>query len=159
MSAPQSYNYSKFVGWGATVAEDINYHSLFNPDRLRIYQTKITELLQGLRKDGRPILVPIETIVNVLTNCYNANKPATGDMFSQFIQEGSQRNDIRTLVDQMINIIVGQIKTEHLVLEQNSKLTIWNTVRGDFNPVGIRSHPPIKVRHRKGESMQFNMHY
>jgi hypothetical protein len=43
--------------------------------------------------------------------------------------------------------------------DNNSKLTIWTTVLGDFNEHGLQSHPKIKLREKRPAPLQFNMNY
>ena len=155
-----SHHYNKAVGWEGTIQHDANYQYLWSPERLTTIQRKITELLQGVEPSGRPILVPVETIGNVLYQCYNTNRPATGDIFSKYIiTPDQQRNDATQIINRTINIIVTQIRNEYEMNCTNKNLTVWNTVLGDFNKEGLRAHPPIKIRKRRSERMQFHMNY
>jgi len=43
--------------------------------------------------------------------------------------------------------------------ENNKKLSIWNSVYGEFNEKGLRAHPPIKIRKKRPQRMMFNMNY
>lgn len=157
---PESHIYnpgwSKYVGW--EVSQNPNLQFLFDKDRMLTYQRKITELLQGVREDGRPILVPLDTIGNVLFQCYQTNQTTTASIYSKYIQP-QQRNDITMIVDRAINIIVTQIRNEYEMAENNRKLTIWDSVLGDFNKHGLRAHPPIKIRKGGPERFQFHMRY
>ena len=45
------------------------------------------------------------------------------------------------------------------MIEANKKLTIWNTVYGDFNKEGLRGHSQIKIREKHPQYMAFNMNY
>ena len=152
--------FKKYVGWENT-AQNPNFKFLWAPDRLLTYQQKITQLLEGVSPDGRSIVVPLETIGSVLFQCYESNTPQVGDIYSRYIQDGieSERNDVRDIVDRMINIIVSQIRNEYATIENNKKLTVWNTLYGDFNKAGLRSHGPIKIRKKRSERMQFHMNY
>ena len=51
------------------------------------------------------------------------------------------------------------LKTQFEVEANNKKLTIWNSLYGDFNDQGLRAHPPIKIRKKHGQYMAFNMKY
>jgi hypothetical protein len=152
-------SYMKHVGWTGTVDDRMNYNSLWAPARLQLIQQKITQLLQGVRSDGRNIIVPIDVIGNVLSQVYETNSPQVGSIYSRYIQENPGRNDVRDIVDRSINIIVSQIKNEILNEQNNKRLTIWNTVLGDFNSQGLRAHAPIKIRKKRPATMQFNMNY
>ncbi len=153
--------YSKFAGWGQTIQDRPDYQSLWTPERLLLIQAKITQLLDGVDETGRQIQVPIDTIASVLSNVYESNRPEVGSIYSRYIQmePESNRNDIREIIDRTINIIVSQVKNELLTIEQNKKLTIWNTLYGDFNKEGLRQHTPIKIRNKHPQLMAFQMNY
>jgi len=155
------YNSQKNVGWNQTIQTRPDYQQMRDISTLEGIQKKISELLMGLDKSGRPIVVPIETISNVMTNVFNNNRPKVGDIHSRYIQESVEqnRNDVRDIVDQTIEIIVTQIRNEYEIAENNSKLTIWNTLYGTSNTQGLRQHAPIKLREKKYMPMRFNMNY
>lgn len=164
MSTSSSSSYStnassQYVGWDVSV--NPSFETLFNKENIREYQQRITALLQGVEPTGRPILVPTDTIVNVLYQCYKTNRPQVGDIYSRYIQAEYvfTRDDLTNIVNRAINIIVSQIKNEYAMIACNKKLTIWTTVLGDFNKEGLRSHDIIKIRRKRPEPMQFNMNY
>ena len=45
------------------------------------------------------------------------------------------------------------------MIEENHKLSVWNTIYGEFNEKGLRAHPPIKIRKKHPQYMAFNMNY
>lgn len=152
--------FMQHVGYEQTIQDRPNYNMMWSPERLAIIQQKITQLLEGVSEDGRPIIVTLPVIGNVLSSCYQSNTPSVGSIYSRFIQPDAEpRNDVAMITDRTINIIVSQIKNEYLTIQNNKKLTIWNTVRGDFNPVGLRSHAPIKIQKRRHLSMNTAMNY
>ena len=143
-----------YIGWQS----NDNYNFLFNPSRLLIYQQKITELLEGVTT--RPIIVPIDTIVSVLETCYRSHRPTTGDIYSRYIVgQASDEDDVTKIVNRTINIIVSQIRNEFEMASNNKKLTIWNTLYGDFNKVGLRAHAPLKTRKGGPQRGQIHMRY
>lgn len=144
-------NALRHVGWDSNIEEQANYQVLWDQQRLINVQNKITELLQGVADNNRPILVPIETIAHVLNQVYSSRRPMVGSIFSRYIQETPEndRNDVREMYDRTINIIVSQIRNEYEMIANNRKLTVWNALYGDFNTQGLRAHAPIKLRHRR----------
>ena len=153
--------YYKYIGWGETINDRQNYHELWSPNQLQIISDKITQLLQGVHPENRSIIVPYNTIGNVMSQVYETNRPKVGDIYSRY-QQGQtelQRNDVRDIIDRTIEIIVSQIRNEYQMIEQNNKLTVWNSLYGDFNPNGLRAHPPIKLRKRGPNRFQFHMNY
>lgn len=150
----------RHVGFEGSSFNRDNYSYLWSEEHLKVIQQKIAQLLQGVDKENRPIMVTLEVIGNVLSQTYSSNRPRVADIYSRYIQpEYPQRNDIAQIVSRTIEIIVSQIRNEYQMIEQNKKLSIWNTVRGDFNSAGLRSHPPIKLRKKRTQQMMFNMNY
>ncbi len=159
---PMNYNqldngYSQYVGWGQTIQDRGDYATLWEPNRLVQMQQKITELLAGVDEQNRPIVVPVNTIANVLSQVFGANRPEVGSIYSRYIQmePESTRNDVRDIVDRTINIVVSQVKNEMLMIQQNKRLSIWSTLYGDFNKDQLRAHPPIKIRNKHPQYMAF----
>ena len=133
------------------------YYSQNNIDKI---SKKITELLQGVDKQNRRIIIPNKTITNVMSDVYENFKPATGDIYSRYTIPGSgNSNYLQTMIDQVINIITTDVKVNLGMDECNSKLSIWTTILGDFNEHGLRRHAPIKLRERRPMPMAFNMNY
>jgi hypothetical protein len=161
-STSSSYDkgWLRYAGWNQT-SENPNYRVLFSEENMLAYQKEITRLLTGVGPNNRPIIVPLDTIGNVLYQCYETNTPRVGDIYSRYIQSENslQRNDIETIQKRAINIIVTQIRNEYGMAENNQKLTIWSTLYGDFNDQGLRSHPPIKLRNKHPQYMQFHLKY
>jgi hypothetical protein len=153
--------FKQHVGWSETIKDHPNYCELWGSKKLLQIQQKITQLLEGLRSDGRQIIVPVSTIGNVMSQVYETHRPQVGDIYSRYIQEDveSERNDNRDIVDRTIEIVVTQIRNEYEIAQNNNKLTIWSTLYGDFNKQGLRAHPPIKIRKRRSDRMMFHMNY
>lgn len=151
--------YIQHVGFDNTALSP-NLQQLFDPKRIIQLQEKITQLLEGVSKDGRPIIVPVETIGSVLYQCYQSNSPLVGDIYTRYIiDQDYERNDVRTITDRAVNIIVSYIRDQYEMIENNKKLTVWNALLGDFNNQGLRAHAPIKIRKGGPDRFQFNMRY
>jgi len=132
----------------------------FSQDTVNLISKKVTQLLQGVEPENRPILVPDETIVSVMSTIYYNFRPTTGDIYGRYnIPSHEQQSYVQSMIDQVIEVITSQIRNEYGFIENNSKLTIWTTVYGDFNKFGLRQHPPLKINHRKPNTMEFNMNY
>jgi hypothetical protein len=121
---------------------------------------KVTELTYGIHPQNRPIIVPHDIIANVLSNIFQNYRPPTGDIYSRYnIPSGRSDNMVQEIIDQTIELITSQLRTEYTMLENNSKLTVWTTVYGDFNEHFLRAHPIIKIREKRPNPMEFNMNY
>jgi hypothetical protein len=121
---------------------------------------KITELLMGVLKNNRPIIVPDKTICSVMSAVYQSFRPETGDIYTRYIiPKEREQNYVQTMIDEVINIITTNVKNNLGMDEVNSKLSIWTTVLGDFNEHGLRSHSKIRLREKRPMPMQFNMNY
>jgi hypothetical protein len=153
------YRYSAYIGYNPQ-NQSANYETLWNDETLKLIQSKITDLLQGVDKNGRPIIVPTKTIASVMTNVSQSSRPNIGSIYSTYIQESKPtRNDSRDIISRTIETIVSQIRNEYETIENNQKLSIWSTLYGDFNKEGLRQHPEIKLNNRKYQPMLFQMRY
>jgi len=151
----------RYVGWANTTNDNANTNYLYSPENLQNIQDTIKIALQGVHPEGKDIIVSHEQIAQVVSNIYlNATRTNIGDIHTRFIIEQERpRCDIQSINNQAIQAIVNMLKTQFEVEENNKKLTIWNTMYGDFNKEGLRAHPPIKIRRKTPQKMAFNMNY
>lgn len=150
--------YMKHVGF---MEDNECIRILFSKENIDAVSRKITQLLQGVHPQNRPILVPNSTIASVMSNVYTSRNPIVGDIYSRYIVVNENiRNDNAEIVDRTIEIIVNQIRNDYEMAENNNKLTIWNSIYGEgVNDVGLRQFPPIKIREKHPQYMAFNMNY
>jgi hypothetical protein len=132
---------------------------IFSDKNINKMSTTITQLLSGVDKNNRAIIVPDKNISDVLTGVRSKFRPETGDMYSRYRFSTNRESDVNRIINEAINIIVTDIKDNADVLECNSKLNVWTTVLGDFNQHGLRSHSKIKLREKRPTPMLFNMNY
>ena len=150
-------NYYRYVGYRENNKCIQKY---FSTETVNLISRKVTELLQGVDPLGRPILVPANSICSIMSNVYDSFRPETGDIYSRYIiPTKSQQSNVQNMIDQVIEIITSQVRTELGMEENNAKLTAWTTVLGDFNKFGLLSHAPIKTRQRRADPLMFNMNY
>jgi hypothetical protein len=150
-------NYTRYVGWRENNPCIAKY---FSPDTVNLISRKITQLLQGIDQKNRPILIPNSSICNIMSTVYSNFRPQTGDMYSRYIiPTDNQQSYVQNMIDQVIEIIVSQVKSELGFQQNNAKLTKWTTVLGNFNKHGLNQTPPIKVLQKRPTPMQFNMQY
>jgi hypothetical protein len=139
-------NFMRYVGW-----EENNFciREYFSKNTVKTISLKVTELTLGVDPQNRPIVVPDAMICNVMSQIYQAFRPAVGSIYSRYtIPSGEPENYVQDMIDQVIEIIVSDIRNNLELEECNSKLTAWTTVLGDFNTKGLRSHSKIKVREK-----------
>jgi len=150
-------NFYRYVGYRETNPGLIK---LFSRPTIDTISHKITQLLLGVLPNNRPIIVPDTTITNILSEVKNSYNPNVGDIYSRYnIPSGDGDNSIQIIIDQVINIIVTDVKNNLETEHNNSKLTAWTTVLGDHNTQGLRGHDIIKVNNKRPKSFQFNMNY
>jgi hypothetical protein len=132
----------------------------FSQENINKMSKKITELLMGVDKNNRPIVVPDKTIASVMSSVNQSYRPETGDIYTRYIiPKDNDTNAIKRMTDEVINIITTNIKVTLGMEENNSKLSIWTTLLGDFNEHGLRSHSKIKLKEKRPTPMLFNMNY
>ena len=146
----------KHVGY----IDNICIKNLYSKGNINKISCKITELLMGVNKDNRPIVVPDKTICSVMSAVYENFRPETGDIYSRYnIPKAREPDFIQRMIDQVINIITTDVKVNLGMDECNRNLSIWTTVLGDFNLHNLRSHSKIKLRERRPQPMAFQMNY
>jgi hypothetical protein len=148
--------WSKYYG-----NSDFGYNAYFNADTIRTISRKITELTMGVDRLNRPIVVPNDKICNVMNAIYENYRPQTGSIYSRYtIPMGeTTQSYVQDMIDQVIEIITSDIRVSLGMEEQNSQLSIWTTVLGDFNDKGLRAYAPIKTLKRRPNPMEINMRY
>ena len=151
-------NYNRYVGWQES---SCSCKELFSPETIKLISKKITELTDGVDDKNRKIVVPDQTIINVLNGYENNYRPPTGDIYGRLNVPKQDPTDYKQdIIEQTIERIVNDIKVNVGMVQNNAKLTAWTTVYGDFNEHGLRQHAPIKIRNKKRPApMQFNMNY
>lgn len=149
------------VGWQETSQDSEYLAYLFSDETINVLSKQITDALKGVDEKGRDIIIPNDKIANVLSSVYRFGTVTDiGSPFSKDIVPNNQeRNDVRNIFNQTINIIVSTIRDEIEIIQNNKKLSVWDTVLGSFNNQGLRSHAPIKIRKRHPQMMAFNMNY
>ena len=146
----------KHVGY----IDNICIQNLYSKGNINKISCKITELLMGVNKDNRPIVVPDKTICSVMSSVYENFRPETGDIYTRYnIPKAREPDFIQRMIDQVINIITTDVKVNLGIDECNRNLSIWTTVLGDFNLHNLRSHSKIKLRERRPQPMAFQMNY
>jgi hypothetical protein len=152
------FGYIKHVGYSENNACIAKY---FDSKTVDIISNKVSELLQGVDPQNRKIVVPDSNICSVMNNIYESYRPPVGDIYSRYIipTGTSSESYIQNMIDQVIEVITSDIRNNMEMAENNSKLSVWTTVYGDFNEHQLRQHAPIKVRNKRPAPLQFNMNY
>jgi len=151
------FNYMRFVGWEESNPQLQKYYS---PEMVRKISKKVTELTMGVDKYNRPIIIPDSSICEALDAVYSNYRPSVGDIFTRYnVPSESPQDQLASLIDQTVEIIVANIRNSTGMEQQNQTLSAWVQVYGDFNTSGLRQHPPIKVKNKRPSTMQFNMNY
>lgn len=134
---------------------------LYDPKNIQNMSKTITQLLAGVDRHNRPIIVPNKTICHVISQIYDNYQPQTGDIYSRYIIPTTNKFDtyVQDIIAQSIEVITSSVRNNLEMEENNEKLTIWTTVYGDFNAHQLRQHAPIKVLNKRPNPMEFHMNY
>ena len=150
-------NYLRHVGWDESNA---CIQKLYSRETINTISKKITELTKGVDKYNRSIIVPDIRICEVIDGVYRGFRPPTGDIYSRYIIPNDQQgNMVQNIIDQTIEVITNHIRNEIGIEQENQKLSAWVQVMGDFNTHNLRQFPPIKIKEKHPNYMQFNMNY
>jgi hypothetical protein len=141
--------FTQYVGYTGGLS-DIIVNEYFTPRTVAYISAKVSGLLKGILPDGRNIVIADKVICSVMSNIYENSMPSrVGDIYSRYnIPSGETEGYISNLVSQCIQAISSDTRNYLEMEEQNKKLSIWDTVLGDFNQHGLRAHAPIKIREK-----------
>ena len=162
------YNDLRYVGWDVSGSQNKLTQSLYTKKNIDVVSRKVTELTMGVHPDNLRIIVPDSNICMVIDCIWQGYVPAIGGIYTKDIMPvtGNYQgqgllpdNYVRDITDRAIEAIVSQIRNIYGMMENNSKLTVWSTVLGDFNEQGLRSHSQIPIRNKKPQSMFISMNY
>ena len=149
---------SQYIGWSTITEWNGLPRQVFTKYTLKVIQEKVYEyLLKAMKKK----IIPSERIVIIaLYGVYENHIPRTGDIYGKYlVVDQTQRDDYGYIVDKTISLLIDGIKNDIEMTDANSKLSIWNSVLGDFNENGLRQFPPIKLRNKGPDRMLFHMKY
>lgn len=148
------------VGWQQQVNWNPFISKLFSKQTIKTIQEKTSEYLIGVDSEGRKI-IPSERIVeSALFGVFENYRPVTGDIYGKYtVNNDNSRDDYSYIVDQTISLLVRGIRNDLEMQQNNSKLTIWTTLLGDFNEHGLRQHAPIKIKNKRPDNFLFHMRY
>jgi hypothetical protein len=147
----------RYVGWDES---NPAVQRLYSPNTVKLISKKVTELTRGVDPQNRAIIVPDNRICEVLDGIYANYRPSVGDIHTRYIlPNNGQQDQIASVIDQAIEIIVGNVRNSIGMERQNEKLSAWVQLYGDFNQHGLRQYPPIKLRERRPSTMQFFQNY
>jgi hypothetical protein len=157
---PCDSNFTRYVGYTYNNTTDQCIQKYFSHETREIISHKVTELLQGVHPQGKKILVPDSIICGVMSHIQETYRPEIGDIHTRYVvpSGAGPENYVQNMIDQTIETIVSQAKTQYATEECNRKLTAWTTVLGDFNTEGLRSHSKLKIK-EDTIPMLFNMNY
>lgn len=149
----------RYVGWDTSQNRATRY--LFDKSTIKTISSKITELLQGVEKNGKQIIVTDNVITNVLSSLLAKDRLGNiGDIHSRYtIARQEPDCGVASIIDRTIETIVSYIKNEYGMIEYNESLSIWNSILGGQNKLGLMPHSKIKLRERQPQRMAFHMNY
>ena len=138
-------NYFRHVGW----EQYQNINDLFTQDTIDYISNAISNNLKDLHPEGKKMVVSDRSIAQVISSVYQDRQKKIGDIYTLFnIPETENIGILEYIALRTIYIITTELKNEYDIINNNRKLTAWNTVLGDFNENGLMSHSKIKVRRR-----------
>lgn len=151
---------NQYVGWFTVADSNPLVQRLFTKTTLRVIQQKTSEYLSGIQQNGKRVIPSERVVVAAMYGIFKNFHPTTGDIYGKYlVTDQIGRDDYSYIVDQTISLLVQGIRDEMGMVENNQKLTIWNTVLGDFNAHGLRQYPPLKINNKRPDPMLFHMRY
>ena len=138
------------------------YEKLFSNETIDALTASINAQLQGIGPDGQNVMYTPNAVAGELSTVFNTTRVPTGDIYSRYIIDDPDEcwNFIQRVLDRTQELMVSVTQNQYGAIRCNNQLSIWPaTVLGDFNKLGLRQTPKIKIRERHPEYMQFHMRY
>ena len=154
------YQNLRHVGWENSI-QNQGMEFLFSSENIKMMSEKITELLEGVDQNGKSIIVTDRVICGVLSSVVaNQRRGNIGDIYSRYIIPQNEPGYYTTsIINRTIETVVSYIKSETMMEETNQSLSVWNSIRGGQNELGLMPTSKIKLQEKHPQHMAFNMHY
>jgi len=150
----------RYVGYSASANETPGFDALFSDGTINMISNAVTHYLGKDLANGRPIIVPNERILSVMSEMVHNYKAETGDIFTRLNIPNNNEDMCQKMVYRTITVIVDNVRNTLEMENINGKLSIWDTVLGEFNEKGLRSHAPLTAEIDNTRRLfQFNMNY
>jgi hypothetical protein len=152
----------RYVGWDAYNGgtNGLEREALFSDAVVNQISQSITKHLGRDLANGRPIVVPNHRIISVIDSLANNWREETGDIYGRYNVPNNNQDFTQKMILQTITLIVDYVRNSLEMENINGKLSIWNTVLGEFNEKGLRSHAPLTANIDNNRRLfQFNMNY
>ncbi len=135
-------------------------NNLFSEATGKYISDQVTSRL-GTELMGRPIVVPMKNIWSVVSALKDSYMGTPGGIIAGRYNIPNQNlNVFQSLVNEAITVIVDNARTSLEMIKHNGALSVWDTVLGDFNDKGLRSHPPLNGNINQTRRLfQINMNY
>lgn len=153
--------YHSYVGYPESLQSLPIFRIMYTPENVQLIRSMVMNGTEGVDPQGRKIWPSDRMICAMMSNVIqNGTRKSVGDIYSRYIiPAGDPRNDIVDLNKMTATLLIQGIRDEYETIANNERLSIWDTVLGDFNRQGLRSYPPLKMRRREPQRMMFNMNY
>jgi hypothetical protein len=106
--------------------------------------------LGNFRYNGRKVVPSIQMINQAIRIAYDQYEPRSANPTSFNIYEPGDEYDPNVVIERAINIIVNDIYNTYSINQINyENFSAWNTILGDYNPVGVRQYSDIRLNNKR----------
>lgn len=149
--------YYSYVGRDNSSIGQTGYQYFFSIENMKYLSDTIH---RKLLEAGHNIVITDEVLGDVMSSINRDNTPKIGNIYTLFtIPSTNIRDDVQNMNDRVVNTIVSNILDTEDAKKWNESLNIWDTVYGDFNRKGLRSHSIIRKKEKDIMKGQFNENY
>lgn len=139
-----------YVGWQGNAVS----RYFFSPENTARLRAGIASFL------GPHVHVGDQVLYGVMSNIAANWNPRTGDIYTRYVIPAAEpRDDLENMNGQVVTVIVNAIRQETEQRELNGRLSVWDSVLGDFNRHGLRAHPILKTKENDYMKGMFSMNY
>jgi hypothetical protein len=123
---------------------------LVTNDSIRYIYNQVVFRLGDFKYNGRPVVPSINMINQAIRIASDQYEPVSANPTSFNIYQPGDEYDPNVIIERAIKIIVNDIYNTYSINQINyDTFSAWNTVLGDYNPVGIRQYSDIRLNHKR----------
>ena len=123
---------------------------LTQPEVIKHIYNEVVFRLGDFTYNGRKVVPSINMINQALRIAFTQYEPVSANPTSFNIYEPGDEYDPNKIVENAIKLIVNDIYNTYSINKINyENFSAWNTVLGDYNPVGIRQYSDIRLNQKR----------
>lgn len=123
---------------------------IITENAVRYIYNEVVNRLGDFRYNGRKVVPSINMINQAIRFANDQYEPVSANPTSFNIYEPGDEYNPNAVIENAINMIVNDIYNQYSINKINyENFSAWNTILGDYNPVGVRQFSDIRLNEKR----------